>query len=165
MSLVCVLVLELVRALQMQSELSGLQGIAFWEGSAVNWIMVSSPFCAGCWRCTKVLGCYPAVADSVSTLEPGGLMLFCLSHQISLPCKYPPLLHPSAASADLCSAVMGGAVRSFWLCSSSKAKYQTVWEVLICVHPSADFWALSFNVLWERILLSYLKFCDSQLFY
>lgn len=25
----------------------------FWEGSAVYWIMVSSPFCADCWRCMQ----------------------------------------------------------------------------------------------------------------
>lgn len=29
------------------------------------------------------------------------------SHQISLPCKYPSLCHPSAASADLCPGRSG----------------------------------------------------------
>lgn len=63
-------------------------------------------------------------------------MLFYHSHQISLPCKYPPLSHPCA---------MGRMVHSFWLCSTSKAKYQTVWEVLNYVHPTIL--AVFFNVL------------------
>lgn len=38
--------------LQMDGSLGSLR-TGFCEGNAVYWIMVSSPFCAGCWRCTQ----------------------------------------------------------------------------------------------------------------
>ena len=54
-SLGCELVLQLVKGssgTQMHCSL-GSMWTAFWEGSAVSWIMVSSPFCASCWRCMQ----------------------------------------------------------------------------------------------------------------
>lgn len=77
--------------------LSGVQVLGYSSGKAVLWpgSWFQAHFVQAAEGAPRCLGIILQWQIQMSTLQPGGFYAVLPSHQISLPCKYLPLLHPS----------------------------------------------------------------------
>lgn len=135
------------------SVFSGVQGMDCWEGRAVNWIMVSSPFCASCWRCTKMLRRYSPGTDS-NEYPRARRLLCCSTPPTRFPCPVNILLFCILPLLLQTCALMPW---EEWYTTSGNAalpKWSTRLSGKCWIVCPQQFWALCFNALWQRILLS-----------